>query len=69
MPAVSLNKLLLTEITLPVDSLLSVGVKVAVKVTLPSADDKLLSTPFPAIISPSAKPVTASEKVKVTMVV
>ena len=41
----------------------------AVKVTLPSADDKLLSTPFPSVMSLRSKPVTASEKVKVTMVV
>ncbi|MNV39334.1 hypothetical protein D3C71_1309100 [compost metagenome] len=69
LPAASATPVLSRVMRLVVSEMLLDGVKVAVQVTPPSADDTALSVPLAMLRSALVKPVTASLKVMVTSVV
>ncbi|MNG23978.1 hypothetical protein D3C84_1086480 [compost metagenome] len=69
LPAASARPLLSSTIRLVVSVMLAVGVRVAVQVMPPSPLLRLLRAPLATVKSPMARPLTASLKVIVTVLV
>ncbi|MCY1244592.1 hypothetical protein D9M71_124150 [compost metagenome] len=69
LPAASCTPVLSRVIRLPVLVVPDVGVRVAVQVMPPSLELRLLSTPLATVKSAVVRPVTASLKVMVTVLV
>ncbi|MCY1304173.1 hypothetical protein D9M70_539190 [compost metagenome] len=69
MPAWSVYPVLFRLMVLPAAVRPAVGVRVAVQVRPPSVDTRLLSTPFCTVKSTRSRPLTASLKVMVTVLV